>query len=48
MSMYSLDFGEECLEFISNWTPIVVIHNAPLPMHVDEVHNSPITKKVLA
>ena len=24
----------------------IVIHNAPLPMHVEEVHSSPITKKV--
>ena len=46
MLMYILDFGEEDLEFISNWAPIVVLHNAPLLMHVEEVHSSPITEKV--
>ena len=44
--MYSLHSGEEGLEFLSNQNRIVVIHNAALPMHVEEVHNSPITEKV--
>ena len=44
--MYSLDSGEEGLEFLSNQTPTIFIHNVPLPMHVEEVHNSPITEKV--
>ena len=34
ISMYSLDFGEEVSYFLSNRTPTIVIHNAPLPMHV--------------
>ena len=46
--MYSLDFGEEVSDFLSNWTPTVVIHNAPLLMHVEEVHNSHITENVLS
>jgi hypothetical protein len=46
MSLYSLDLNGEDLEFLSNWTPIVVLYNAPLPMHVEEVHSSPITEKV--
>lgn len=48
MSMYNLDFGEEGSDFLSNRTPTVVIHNAPLSMHVEEVHSSPITEKVLS
>ena len=27
-------------------TPTIVIHDAPLPMHMEEVHSSPITEKV--
>lgn len=46
MSMYSLDSGEEGSYFLSNRTPTVVIHNSPLPMHVEEVHSSPLTEKV--
>ena len=32
--------------FLSNQTPIVVIHNTPLPMHAGEVYSSPIINKV--
>ena len=46
MSMYSIDSREEDSEFISNQTLTVVLHNAPLLMHVEEVHSSPITEKV--
>jgi hypothetical protein len=46
MSMYNLHYREEDSEFLSNQTPTIVLHNAPLPMHVEEVHSSPITKKV--
>ena len=47
MSMYRLDSSEEGSKSLSNWTPTVVVHNASLPMHVEEVHSSPITKKVM-
>ena len=43
MSMYNLDSSEKDSEFLSNWTPIVVLHNAPLLIHMEEVHSSPIT-----
>ena len=43
MSMYILDYREEDSEFISNWTFTIVLHNAPLPMHAEEVHSSTIT-----
>jgi hypothetical protein len=48
MSMYNLDSGKKDSEFLSNWIAIVVIHNAPLLMHMEEVHSSPITEKVPA
>ena len=35
MPMYILDSSEEDSKFLSNWTPIVVIHNAPLWIHVE-------------
>lgn len=31
---------------MSNWSPTFFLHNDPLPMHLEEVHNSPISKKV--
>ena len=46
MSMYNLDSSEEESKFLSNWTPTIFIDNAPLSMHVEEVHSSPITEKV--
>jgi hypothetical protein len=46
MSMYSLDSDEEDSKFLSNKTPTIVLHNGPLPMHVEEVHSSPITNNV--
>ena len=44
--MYNLDSSEDGSEFLSNQTPTIVIHNTALLMHVEEVHSSPITKKV--
>lgn len=35
MSMYNFDSNGEDSEFLSNQTPIVVLHNAPLLMHVE-------------
>jgi hypothetical protein len=47
MSMYNLDSDGEYSHVPSNQYPTVVIHDAPLPMHLEEVHSSSITKKVL-
>ena len=44
MSMYNLDSSEEDSKFISNRSPTIVLHDAPLLMHMEEVHSSPITK----
>ena len=44
--MYNLDYGEENSEFLSNQTPTIFLHDAPLPMHMEEVHSSPIIEKV--
>ena len=46
MSMHNLDSNGDDLYFPSNQSPIVVIHDAPLLMHLEEVHSSPITEKV--
>ena len=46
MPMYNLDYDGEDSEFPSNQSPTIVLHDAPLLMHMEEVHNSPITEKV--
>ena len=45
MSMYNLDSNREYLEVPSNRSPTVVIHDVPLPMHMEEVHSSPLMEK---
>ena len=47
MSMYNLDSDGEDLDVPSHRSPTIIIHDAPLPMHLEEVHSSPITEKVL-
>ena len=37
MSMYSLDYDGEYLEFPSNEYPTIVLHDSPLLMHMEEV-----------
>lgn len=46
MSMYNLDLDGEYLGVPSHRSPTIVIHDDPLPMHLEEVHSSPITEKV--
>ena len=46
MSMYSLDSDGENSDVPSHRSPTVIIHDAPLPMHMEEVHSSPITENV--
>ena len=47
MSMYNLDSYGENSDVPSHRSPTVIILDAPLPMHLEEVHSSPITEKVL-
>jgi hypothetical protein len=47
MSMYNLDSDKEYLGVPSHRSPTIIIHDAPLPMHLEEGHNSPLTKKIL-
>ena len=47
MSMYSLDSDGEDSDVPSSQYPTIVLHDAPLPMHLEEVHSSPIMEKVL-
>jgi hypothetical protein len=28
-------------------SPTVIVHDAPLPMHLEEVHSSPVTEKIM-
>ena len=46
MSMYSLDPDKEDSDMPSHRSPIVILHNAPLPMYLEEVHSSPIKEKI--
>ena len=43
MSMYSLDLDKEYSNVPSHRSPTVILHDAPLPMHLEEVHSSPVT-----
>jgi hypothetical protein len=47
MPMYKFDSDREDSNGPSNQSPTIVIHDAPLPMHLKEVHSSPIMEKVL-
>ena len=46
MSMYILESGNEDLDMPSHRSPTVIVHDAPLPMHLEEVHSSVVTKKI--
>jgi hypothetical protein len=47
MSIYNLDSDKEDLDIPSHRSPTIIIHDVPLPMHMEEVHSSPIKKKIL-
>ena len=44
MSMYNPDSDKEDLEMPSRQSPTLI--EAPLPEHLEEVHSSPVTKKI--
>ena len=44
MPMYNLDYDGKDSYFPSNQYPTI----APIPVHMEEVHSSPITEKVLS
>ena len=46
--MYNLDLDGEDSNVPSHRSPAVIVHDAPLPMHLEEVHSSPIMEKVLS
>ena len=48
MSMYILDLDKEDSNMLSHRSPTVIVHDAPLPMHMEEVHSSPITENILS
>ena len=46
MSMQNLDLDREDSDVPSHRSPTVVIHDTPLPMHLEEVHSPRIMEKV--
>lgn len=44
--MYNFDSWGEDSNGLSNQSPTIVIHDTPLPMHLEKVHGSPITENV--
>ena len=46
MSMYILDSDIEDSDVPSHQSPTIIIHDAPLPMHLEEVHSSPMMENI--
>ena len=46
MSMYNLDLDKEDSDVPSHRSPTVILHDSPLPMHLEEVHSSPVMEKI--
>ena len=46
MSMYKLDSYNEDSDVPSHRSPTIIENDAPLPMHLEEVHSSPVTEKI--
>jgi len=44
--MYNLDSNGEYSNVPSHQSPTIIIHDAPLPIHMEEVHSSPIMENV--
>ena len=46
MLMYNLDSDGEDIDVPSKQSPTIILHDAPLPIHMEEVHSSSIMEKV--
>ena len=46
MSMYNLDSDGEDSNVPSHQSPTVIVHDDPFPMHLEEIHSSPVTEKI--
>ena len=46
MSMHCLDSDRKDSNVLSHQSPTVILPDAPLPMHLEEVHSSPVMEKV--
>ena len=44
--MYSLDSGKEDLDVPSHGSPTLILQDAPLPVHLEEIHSSPVMEKI--
>ena len=47
ISMYILDSNKEDSNVPSHQSHTIIPHDAPLPMHLDEVHSSPVMENIL-
>ena len=47
MSMYNLDLDKDDLDVPSHRSPTLILQHSTLPMHLEEVHSSPIMEKIL-
>ena len=48
MSMYILDSDKEDLDVPSHRYHALILQDAPIPMHLEEVHSSPVIEKILS
>ena len=46
MSMYSLDSNKEDSKVPSHRSPTFILQDAPIPMHLEEVHSSPVMENI--
>ena len=48
MSIYNVDSDKKDSDMPSHWSPTIIVHDSPLPMHLEEVHSSRVTDKILS
>ena len=44
--MYNLDSNKEDSKVPSHRYPTLILQDAPLPMHLEEIHSSTVTEKI--
>ena len=47
MSMYNLDSDKEDSDVPCHRSPTLILQDAPILVHLEEVHSSPVTKKIM-
>ena len=46
MFMYNINLNKEDSDVPTHRSPTIILHNTPLPMHLEEVHSSPIMENI--